>query len=122
MRTLTAAIKGRPAQETLESLRLTLLKVEQTAEPDHDQESLAELKRILLQRIAELEALHALESAAAADPGADQTPDNQTPGNPDSAEPKPADVIPPTSMTAGDSKDVAAGAEVLPPPAEPNTC
>ena len=54
--TVVAAIKGRPTHETLESLRLTLLKIEQNAEPEQDAEALAELKRILLQRIAQLEA------------------------------------------------------------------
>jgi hypothetical protein len=98
-----AAIKGRPAQGTLESLRLTLLKVEQSAEPEHDAEALAELKRILLHRIAELEAMQAIESAAA--PTADQ--------------PNPANPVPPASLTVGDSKDIATDADRATPPAEP---
>jgi hypothetical protein len=110
-------MKVRPAHETLESLRLTLLKVEQTAEPDQDIEALADLKRILLQRIAELEAVHAievqaievraLESAAALQSAPGQTEDK----------PNPADLVPP-SVTAAESKDVAADAELAstPPP------
>jgi hypothetical protein len=95
---LTAAIKGRPAHETLESLRLTLLKVEQTAEPDQDREALADLKRILLQRIAELEAVQALESAAALESGSGQTEDK----------PNPAELVPPASVTEDSSNDTAA--------------
>jgi hypothetical protein len=105
--TVVAAIKGRPAHETLESLRLTLLKVEQGAEPDHDAEALAELKRILLQRIAELEAIQALESAGA-------QPVAETAG-----EPNPADLVPPASMTVDDSKDTVTDAGHSTPSAEP---
>jgi hypothetical protein len=100
---MVSARKARPAYETLESLRLTLLKVEQSADPDQDAEALAELKRILLQRIAELEAIQALELAAA------QTADN----------PSPADPIPPESATADDSKDVIIDAGLSTPPAKP---
>jgi len=95
--------KGRPAHETLESLRLTLLKFEQTAEPEQDAEALSELKRILLQRIAELEAIEAIESAAA------QTADK----------PNPADLVPPASVTVDGAKDLIADADVSTPPAEP---
>ncbi len=87
----------------MESLRLTLLKVEQSAEPEQDAEALAELKRILVQRIAELEAIQAIESAAA------QTAD----------EPKPADLVPPASVTVEDSKDIVADADLSTSPAEP---
>jgi hypothetical protein len=82
---VVAAIKGRPAQETLDSLRLTLLKVEQSVEPDKDTEAMAELKRILLHRIAELEAIQALESAGA------QTADK----------PDPADLVAPVIRDGG---------------------
>jgi len=97
------ASKGRPAHETLESLRLTLLKVEQSADPEQDAEALAELKRILLQRIAELEAIQALESAAA------QTGDK----------PNPEDLVPPASVTEGDAKEVIVDAPPATAPAEP---
>lgn len=50
----------RPTQETLESLRLTLQKLEQTTDPASDGHDVIELKQILLNRIAELEALSAL--------------------------------------------------------------
>ena len=109
---MVAAIKGRPAHETLESLRLTLLKVEQSAEPEQDAEALAELKRILLQRIAELEAVEAIDSAAA------QTA-VQVEGEPNSDKPNPADLVPPASVTVDDSKDTAALAGVPTLPAEP---
>ena len=41
--------------DTIESLRVTLQEVEQTMEAVHGSADLAELKRILLDRIAELE-------------------------------------------------------------------
>jgi hypothetical protein len=112
LKTLTAAIKGRPAHETLESLRLTLLKIEQTAEPDQDREALADLKRILLQRIAELEAVQALESSAALESASGQTEDK----------PNPAELVPPASVTEDDSNDTAADADPSPMTAEPGTC
>jgi hypothetical protein len=55
---------ARPSKETLESLRVTLQRLEQTIDPSADAQSLADLKRILLGRIAELEALNALLPAA----------------------------------------------------------
>jgi hypothetical protein len=95
----------RPAHETLESLRLTLVKVEQSAEPEQDAEALAELKRILLHRVAELEAIEAIESATHATPeSADQ--------------PNPADLVTPASMTVDDPKDIVADAELPTPPPE----
>jgi hypothetical protein len=51
---------ARSARETLESLRITLQKLEQTSDPASNREDVAELKQILLNRIAELETLHAL--------------------------------------------------------------
>lgn len=45
----------RPHPETIEILRRTLLEVEQKLDPITDVASIAELKRIVLQRIAELE-------------------------------------------------------------------
>lgn len=56
----------RPTFATLESLRVTLQQLEQNA----DQADLAELKRILIQRIAELEAFFAEANAAAELPSA----------------------------------------------------
>jgi hypothetical protein len=49
----------RSSKETLESLRVTLQKLEQTDSPSNGQD-IAELKQILLNRIAELEALSAM--------------------------------------------------------------
>jgi hypothetical protein len=51
---------ARSARETLESLRITLQKLEQTSDPASDRQDVAELKQILLNRIAELETLQAL--------------------------------------------------------------
>ncbi len=50
----------RPTESTIEALRLTIHQIEQTTDPGVDPESVAELKRILLNRIAELEAVPAL--------------------------------------------------------------
>lgn len=55
---------ARPSNETLESLRVTLQRLQQTMDPSADAQSLADLKHILLVRIAELEALNPLTSAA----------------------------------------------------------
>jgi hypothetical protein len=52
---------ARPTRETLESLRVTLQKLEQTADPASNGQDVLELKQILLNRIAELETLNALE-------------------------------------------------------------
>jgi hypothetical protein len=49
---------------TIEALRLTLLKLEQTTNAAEGFGHLDDLKRILLHRIAELEAANALESAS----------------------------------------------------------
>ena len=51
---------SRSSQETLESLRVTLHKLEQTTDPASDVQAVAELKQILLNRMAELETLNAL--------------------------------------------------------------
>jgi hypothetical protein len=51
---------SRTSLETLESLRVTLHKLEQTTDPSSDGQAVAELKQILLNRMAELETLNAL--------------------------------------------------------------
>jgi hypothetical protein len=61
----------RDPRETVESLHATLQKLEMSADPGEDEAAKAELKRILLHRIAELEVIKALEPS---DPGATQTP------------------------------------------------
>ena len=53
----------RSSKETLESLRLTLQKLEQSTDSPSNGQDVAELKQILLNRIAELEALSAMEPA-----------------------------------------------------------
>jgi len=74
------------SQELLTSLRVTLQKLELSTDPDQDQAALADLKTILLNRIAELEVALTLEPEA------------------DSANtPAPADLIPPASMSNGNS-------------------
>jgi hypothetical protein len=52
---------SRSTRETLESLRITLQKLEQAADPASNGQDIVELKQILLNRIAELETLHALQ-------------------------------------------------------------
>ena len=54
-------ISSRPATETIEILRRTLLEIERDIDPVADSASLVELKRIVLRRIAELEAKRAHE-------------------------------------------------------------
>jgi hypothetical protein len=49
----------RPANETLACLQATLLKLEQTPDPNHNDAELAELKGLILNRIAELEIVQA---------------------------------------------------------------
>jgi hypothetical protein len=53
----------RSSKETLESLRVTLQKLEQTTDSPSNGQDIAELKQILLNRIAELEALSAMGPA-----------------------------------------------------------
>ena len=56
------AIHRRPTPESLESLRLTLQKLEQTGDTGKDNASMSELKRIVLNRIADLELAKKLET------------------------------------------------------------
>ena len=53
----------RRSNDVLESLRVTLQKLEHGLDPIHDAPAMAELKRMLLLRIAELEAVDALQHA-----------------------------------------------------------
>ena len=53
--------RNRPTLETLESLRATLQKLEQTDAASDDSKSISELKRVLLHRIADLELAQILE-------------------------------------------------------------
>jgi hypothetical protein len=52
----------RPSSDTLRSLRITLQKLEQNFEVNEDASAMTELKRILLNRISELEVVSSLES------------------------------------------------------------
>jgi hypothetical protein len=87
-------MRRRPTPKSLELLRVTLQKLEQTSDPASGDASIADLKRVLVNRIADLELVKTLE--------------------PDDVEvdeaPEPAHLIPPGSMTeesfhemAGDS-------------------
>ena len=80
----------RPTPQTLESLRLTLQNLEQTADPTSDPQELAELKGILLKRIADLEVLDALSSHSAVSPASDEQ-----------SNPGPAD-LPPLEIVAAE--------------------
>jgi hypothetical protein len=51
----------RPTSEVIENLRITLQKLEQNFDSSEDEPAVAELKRILLIRIADLEAAGAQE-------------------------------------------------------------
>jgi hypothetical protein len=74
------AISRRPTPKSLESLRLTLQQLEQTGNPNDA--SISELKRVILNRIADLELAKKLETS-------DSEIDNA---------PGPADLVPPQSM------------------------
>jgi hypothetical protein len=54
-------IPRRPTPRSLESPNLTLQKLEQSVDPDKDDASIVELKRVLLNRIADLELSKTLE-------------------------------------------------------------
>ncbi len=54
----------RPSYELLEALRLSLQKLEQGIDPVEDVRVMAELKRMLVLRIAELEAQNTIEMAS----------------------------------------------------------
>jgi hypothetical protein len=79
------------ARETLDSLRVTLHKLEQTTDLASDGQDAAELKQILLNRIAELETLNALN-----------------PQDPEPAPPSAPSDLPPLSVVTeeGANKDV----------------
>jgi hypothetical protein len=61
------AMPRRPTPKTLESLHVTLHKLEQTENPVQNEESISELKRILLNRIADLELAKTLETTETED-------------------------------------------------------
>lgn len=52
----------RPTPKSLESLRVTLQKLEQSETPDSGEHSISELKRVVLNRIADLELSKKLET------------------------------------------------------------
>jgi hypothetical protein len=76
----------RPSQDTLESLRITLQKLEQTTFTGKEVKAMAALKSILLNRIADLEVATTLAPA--------ETETAKTPA--------PADLVPPAPMAEGD--------------------
>jgi len=65
-----------PPRETLESLRITVARLEQSTDPSTNPREAAELKRILLARIADLEVLAALEPIAGVRLPTDDSPIN----------------------------------------------
>ncbi|HUD14652.1 MAG TPA: hypothetical protein VMQ56_13450 [Terracidiphilus sp.] len=73
----------RPTAKSLESLHLTLQKLEQTSDPGKDDASISDLKRALLNRIVDLELSKTLETK---DDEGDKAPE-------------PADLVPPPSIT-----------------------
>jgi hypothetical protein len=56
-RLIKLCIVNRPSPDTVESLRITLHKLELTLDPVQDAGAMAELKRVILLRIAELDAV-----------------------------------------------------------------
>jgi hypothetical protein len=64
----------RPSKDVLESLRVTLQKLEHGLDPTHDASAMAELKRMVLLRIAELEAVEALQHAVVETAGSSGLP------------------------------------------------
>jgi hypothetical protein len=83
----------RPTDEALESLRVTLNRLEHTANPDQDADSMAAFKRILLNRMADL------ELAASLAPGDAEI----------SQPPAPDELVMPTSMAKSDPDEEATG-------------
>jgi hypothetical protein len=73
----------RPTPKSLESLHVTLQKLEQTSDPGQDETSIAVLKRVLVNRIADLELTKTFELAEAEIDKAHE----------------PADLVPPPSIT-----------------------
>ena len=65
----------RAPRETIDSLRITLQSLEQSAEATSDPEVVAELKRILLRRIADLEMIDALGAQSSTSGTPDEQPD-----------------------------------------------
>ena len=84
-------MRRRPTPKSLELLRVTLHKLEQTSDPASTEASIADLKRVLVNRIADLELAKTLERA---DVEIDETPE-------------PTDLIRPRSMTEEGSHEMA---------------
>ncbi|MGA9669003.1 MAG: hypothetical protein WBQ94_07335 [Terracidiphilus sp.] len=92
----------RPLPTTLESLRATLQKLEQTSDPNLDEASFGELKRIILNRIADLELSQTLEQAR----GEAAEPTQPEPPRPDELVPPPSKSEAAASPANGDSTDL----------------
>ena len=63
----------RPSFELIQSLRVTLQKIEENFATPEDEPVIAELKRILLLRIADIEAVDALREADASEAAPEPT-------------------------------------------------
>jgi hypothetical protein len=72
----------RPTPKSLESLHVTLQKLEQTSDPNKEDASISELKQVVLNRIIDLELSNTLA-----------TEDDEL-----ATAPAPADLIPPSSI------------------------
>jgi hypothetical protein len=93
-------------RETLESLRITVARLEQSTDLSTDPQGAAELKRILLARIADLEVLAALEA---------QSPEPSS--KPDDSPVNSVAALPPLEIVA--AEEPAEEAAKTPPPAVP---
>jgi len=100
----------RAPKDTIESLRLTLQRFEQSSEPEQDQEARAEIKRILLVKIANLEALEALKAGAAQASAENPRPSPPSPG--------PAALPLPPQIIAGSAPDSQPPQVTVPPDSE----
>jgi hypothetical protein len=76
---------SRPSPDTLESLRITLQKLEHGIDSMLDAAAMAELKRTILLRIAELEAANAVQHVAVVEPVDTSSPSASPPLRTDDA-------------------------------------
>jgi hypothetical protein len=92
----------RPTRETVESLRLTLARLEQSTAPAPNSDEFQELKRILLARIADLEAVTAMQAQSPVSTAPDELPAT------------PVDALPPLEVVTAEEPSKDSAAEIAP--------
>ena len=92
----------RPTRETVESLRLTLARLEQSTAPAPNSDEFQELKRILLARIADLEAVTAMQAQSPVSTAPDELPAT------------PVDALPPLEVVTAEEPSKDSAAEITP--------